>query len=305
MIKKVDFDEIIKQNVIEVSGCDVLGYKLLETRSEPYGSYYSNDEFEHFLEEMNSPPYIEIFRAYKEGKGGELYEKNGRYGKMPPKMASVASSSRFCYLALRDGAQALGCSGRVLFEQECEMDNIKGNAPQLDAYIPNENIYVEAKCHEIFDSHRVKMKGQYWKLIYGEGNSFGFEVREKTSERQFEIPLSVFGIEGNSSMFDIKQFLCHLLGIKTQNKAKESATLVYLFFKPKVKSDKRRKEIDEVFERLQDEVIKIFNSAPIQQFVTSAKIHLRAVAEYSEVMEALSDNNVITLTETFCKDIKK
>ena len=37
-------------------------------------------------------------------QGAELSEKRNRYGTFtPPKIASVASSSRFCYLALKDG----------------------------------------------------------------------------------------------------------------------------------------------------------------------------------------------------------
>lgn len=294
-MKKVEFDELIKQNIKEVKGSDVFGYKLPETRVEQYSNYYSNDEFMSFIEEMKSSPYQEIYHAYNDGKGGELVVKNGRYGKMPPKMASVASSSRFCYLALRNGAQGLGGSGIVKFEHECKIKGVFGNAPQLDAYIPNENIYVEAKCHEIFDSHKVIMKEKYWKLIYGKNNYFGFDIIEKPEKGDFEIPLSVFGLERDSSMFDIKQLICHLLGIEAQKRDIESATLVYLFFKPKAKTNNKQKAIDEVFAILQDEILKIFDSAPIQRFVTSRNIHLRAIMEHSEIMEPLSRNNTITI----------
>lgn len=99
-------------------------------------------------------------------------------------MASVASSSRFCFLALKDGANAFGGTGEVVFEHECKINGISGIAPQLDAYIPNENM----------------------------------------------IPLSVFGINKSSSMFNLKQFLCHLSGIESQ--AGDSKILAYLFFKP-------------------------------------------------------------------------
>ena len=297
MIGKKDFDEIIKQNIKEYIGRDVFGYRMTETKTKVYGNYYSNDEFDAFVAEMKSPPYQEIYRAYNDGKGSELVTKNGRYGKMPPKMASVASSSRFCYLALRDGAQGIGGSGIVEFEKECRIKDLSGTAPQLDAYIPNDNIYVEAKCHEIFDSHKVKLKEKYWDMIYGNDNCFGFEVVEKADEEEFEIPLSVFGIEKASSMFDIKQFLCHLLGVKSQKEDAEQATLVYLFFKPKAKSESVQMEIDEIFDKLREEIVKIFNSAPVQQFVASNNIHLRAVAEYSEVMEPVSKNNIISIAE--------
>ena len=294
-IKKAEFDELIKQNIKDAVGCDVFGYKLPETKAEPYGNYYSNDAFASFIDEMKSPAYQEIYRAYSEGKGSELVVKNGKYGKMPPKMASVASSSRFCYLALRDGAQGLGGSGIVKFEQECKIDGLPGNAPQLDAYIPNENIYVEAKCHEIFDSHKIQMKEKYWDLLYGKDNCFGLDITEKPIGESFESPLSVFDIEKTSSMFDLKQLICHLLGIASQKREAEPATLVYLFFKPKAKTEQDAKKIDEVFEVLQDEIKKIFASAPIRHFTARNQIQLRAVAEYSEIMEPLNSNNIVTI----------
>jgi len=294
-MEKTKFDEIIKRNLLDSIGEDVFGYKVSETDKPPYKNYYNNDTFQLFVEEMQTPLYVDIYNSYNDGKGGELYEKNGRYGMLPPKMASVASSSRFCYLALRNGAEGIGGSGTVKFEYECRINGVTGTAPQLDAYVPNENIYVEAKCHEIFDSHKIEMKEKYWDSIYGEKNDFGFEVIENNWDETFKIPLSVFGINKSNSMFDIKQFLCHLLGISSQKKENDSATLVYLFFKPKTKNDIDQKEIDKVFDDLQEEIITVFNSIPIQNFIKNNTIKLRAIAEYSDVMESLNNENVITL----------
>lgn len=294
MMNKTKFDEIIKGNLLKSIGEDVFGYVVSESGKEPYTNYYDNENFQFFIDEMKSS-YENIYNSYNDGKGSELYEKNGRYGKIPPKMASVASSSRFCYLALRDGANGLGGTGTVQFEYECRINGVPGTAPQLDAYIPNENIYVEVKCHEIFDSHKVVMKEKYWDFIYRENNGFGLETIEKNVEDTFEIPLFVFGIEKTNTMFDIKQFLCHLLGISSQKNATDSATLVYMFFKPNAKSEVERMEIEEVFEVLKDEVNKIFNSTPIQRFIKNNNIELKAVAEYSEVMESLNSENMITL----------
>lgn len=211
-MKKETFDNIIKKNLIDVTGIDNFGYKLTRT----YSNYYNKSAFAVFLTEMKNPPYESYYWSYASGKGSELKEQDGRYGKLPPKMASVASSSRFCYLALRDGADALGCKGSVEFEKACEIEGIDGIAPQLDAYIPEKNIYIEAKCHEIFDSHKVILKEKYWNLFYGLDNDFGFEVREKEKEETFSIPFSVFGISKTSTRFDVKQLLCHLLGIASK-----------------------------------------------------------------------------------------
>lgn len=294
MMNKTKYDEIIKGNLLKSMGKDVFGYVVSESGKEPYTNYYDNETFQLFIDEMESS-YANIYNSYKEGKGSELYEKNGRYGKTPPKMASVASSSRFCYLALRDGADGIGGTGIVKFEHECKINGVSGTAPQLDAYIANENIYVEAKCHEIFDSHKIVMKEKYWNYIYGENKGFGLENIEKNEDDTFEIPLSAFGIEKSNTMFDIKQFLCHLLGISSQKNTTDSATLVYLFFKPKTKDETERMEIEEVFDELQVEINKIFSSTPIQRFIKNNNIELKAVAEYSVVMESLNSENMITL----------
>lgn len=82
-------------------------------------------------------------------------------------MASVASSSRFCYLALKDGAEAIGGTGDVVFEKECKIKGVGGTAPQLDAYVASENIFVEAKCHEMFDEKTTVMRESYQEYIIG------------------------------------------------------------------------------------------------------------------------------------------
>lgn len=292
LLKKDTFDAIIKSNVLKKTGENCFGYTVSDT-AKKYDTYYSNQAFDAFINEMKTSIYREAFCAYDCGKGGELQEHTGRYGKMPPKMASVASSSRFCFLALKDSAHALGGTGKVVFEHECRITGISGTAPQLDAFVPNENIYVEVKCHEIFDSHRVVMKRKYWNLIYGENNKFGLSPESELCADTFEIPLSVFGITKKNSMFDIKQFLCHLLGVDAQSGSPKK--LVYLFFKPKSTNNDEQKELDEIFSNLQCEIAAIFQSEPIRRFCQSSNITVSAVAENSEIMEPLIATNMIQL----------
>lgn len=287
MINKKEFDNIIRRNIIRVTGRNDFGYNA----GKPYENYYSIMAFNDFLHEMQLPQYKSHYDRYKIGSGSELKP----HGLTPPKMASAASSSRFCYLALRDGAEALGCSGRVIFEHECRITGISGTAPQLDAYIPDMNTYIEVKCHEIFDSHKVILKEKYHSLFFGEGNAFGFEKKEKPSTDSFELPLSLFGISDTSSMFDIKQLLCHLLGIASCKEQETHAKLIYLFFKPKTISPDEQIQTDEVFNRLCNEIRSIFCSAPIKKFTAHNNIILSAAAEYSEVMERLSKDNIIYL----------
>ena len=291
---KKNFDEILKQNVINATGVDLFGYGINDRN---YPNYYSACAFADFINQMTNH-YPEHYKSYSEGEGNELIPKKGRYGLLPPKMASVASSSRFCYLALRNGAVALGGSGDVEFEHACHISEIKGGTPpQMDAYIKNENIFVEAKCHEIFDSHKVILKSKYFDLLFGQDNDFGFASRQKSDDRCFEISLLEFGIDKKTTRFDIKQLICHLLGIKSHNSQKEPATLVYLFFKPKASTESQQKEIDEVFDDLTNEIKTIFGSesSPIKKFAEKNKITLKAVAQYAEIMSPLIIENTIRL----------
>ncbi len=80
-------------------------------------------------------------------------------------MASVGSSSRFCYLALKDGSSTYiskhPCTKeQIEFEKECPFLNISKGHLQLDAYVSlvNADVYVEVKYHEIFSLHIPKFK---------------------------------------------------------------------------------------------------------------------------------------------------
>lgn len=291
-MKKEEFDNIIKENIAKRIGNNHFGYTVLET-SKTYNNYYNKQSFFKFIEDMKSSHYHKAFCAYCDGKGSELIEHMGRYGKLPPKMASVASSSRLCFLALKDGASAINGTGEVKFEYECKIEGITGIAPQLDAYVQNENIFIEAKCHEIFDTHHIIMKNKYWNLIYGYHNQFGFKQLQNNNEKEFNIPLSVFGINKTYSMFDIKQFLCHLLGIAAHSK--EQKTLVYMFFKPISDHIEIQKEIDKVFSDLKEEIESIFNSYPIKNFCKLNHIELCAIAEEAKIMESLTKENMMII----------
>ena len=287
-MNKQRFDSFIRKN-LTADGRTDFGYAL----SKIYENYDSRQAFSRFLQEMRAN-YPDAFLAYSRGKGSELREQAGRYGKTPPKMASLASSSRFCYLALRDGASALG-GGRAVFEHERRIDGVDGIAPQMDAFVPEDEIYVEVKCHEIFDAHHAVLKRKYWEKIYGVENAFGFPIRELPSGETFEIPLSVFGISKRTTRFDIKQFLCHLMGIASRPNRQKTARLVYLFFKPRMDCPREMEEIQQVFDELREEIRCIFRSDPIRRFLTANQIQLEAVAEYTQTMGPLRQDNMIVL----------
>lgn len=280
---KEKFDGIIKSNLIKSDiSADSFGYEI---EGRKYENYYTSDCFKSFVERMKK----EHHEKYYGGKGGELDEKMGRYGLMPPKMASVASSSRFCYLALKD-------INDVEFEKDCRIFDDNEIAPQLDSYIPQEycNIFLEVKCHEIFDSHKLKMKNKY--LTYFKENNIFPEIASNATEGEdeFTAPLSLFGIDKESSRFDVKQFICHLLGVAKKT-GEKPAKLVYLFFIPVVDDVETAGEIKEVFDQLQSEIKAIFTSEPIVKFCKAKNISLSAIAEKSRIMETLTTENMVVL----------
>lgn len=279
------FDGLILKN-LECKGFGPFGYKM---GSKSYPSYYSQDAFTAFKLEMGFC-HPQHYNRYINGQGSELLETE-----TPPKMASVASSSRFAYLALRWGAQAIGGTDQVEFEHECRIQGIRGTAPQLDAYTTDENgnpIYVEVKCHEIFDPHKTELKAAYWENIYGEKNAFGFSSKKAIKDREtFDIPLDQFGITREHSMMDIKQLLCHLMGIASQKEQKQPATLIYLFFKPAV-TGSHHTILDGIFSQLTNEIDYIFNSKPIKTFCFVHRIDLKVVVEESATMERLTASNI-------------
>ena len=303
-LAKWEFDEIIRKNLI-ASGIseECFGYRTIEKSwvEEDYPDYYENAEFAKFLEKMetNYPNHYRKFwgdpdaAENKGGKGGELVPKKGRWGMVPPKMASVASSSRFCYLALRDGTDAL-IPGRSLtkddveFEKECRIFEAGGTAPQLDAYVKDEvcDRYIEAKCHEIFDKHRIELKNKYWDIFKEEKSLRPVLSKAVKYRESFELPKEVFGLTSNHMRFDVKQLVCHLLGIAKQSEGKY-AELVYLFFKPVCEEEELSAKMDEVFEELQQETDAIFQCKPIKEFCEEHKIRLRVIIQNEKVMGPL------------------
>ena len=289
-MNKKEFDNVIKKNLVDKYGVDKFGYIIGD---KCYENYCSNEEFQMFKNEMeHGEVYNDYYKYYDGGAGSELIEKKGCYGVVPPKMASVASSSRFCYLALRDGAKPLG-GNKVKFEYACEISDIKAAmCPQLDAFIEDSNTFIEAKCHEIFDNHQILMSTKYIKYL---SEDFGIDVEGMIEKDKIKIPLLTFGVK--TSRFDIKQLLCHLIGVSSEkaNLGLTDANLTYLFFKPKTSDEKKKQQIEQVFEELKEEIEQIFTNEYICKFTSKHNIRLNAIAEYSEIMESVTNAELIKL----------
>lgn len=201
--------------------------------SRPYENYLTNGQWEDFLTEMKK--YKDVFDTFSNSPGGELEKHfNGRWNKMmPPKMASFASSSRMIYLLSRE-------IPRFEFEKSlpiCIYHNGIETVASLDGYcdLGSKEIYVEAKCHEFYSSNSTKFKDKYLDFYsYLEAEtcgSFKYLVDENP-----KTPVVRFSWKGTSiTQFDLKQVLCHLLGIAKQSlleKGKKDPVLLYLVYNP-------------------------------------------------------------------------
>lgn len=212
----------------EIQGCsEKCGYKT-SSGSGPYWNYMENKVWEDFLKNSMLP----IHKAqYLDGDGGELLEKNSRYGMMPPKMASYGSSSRFIHNLSRD------VEG---FYFEKQLPTRVGHAPaNLDGFLHTANcdIYVESKCREIYNhTSYIKISNAYepiYKYIHDKNNSFVFD-RKDLEIGYFRCSFSYNGRQ--IKHFDIKQLICHFLGISAdilENNKNTNVKFLYLIFNPK------------------------------------------------------------------------
>lgn len=207
------------------------GYKANNGRL--YTAYYTNDEWQTFKNEMEKN-YKSAYDDFKDGDGGELDER----GQYPPKMASYGSSSRFIFECSRD-------IPNFQFEKKLGIYVPARNKKQeakasLDGYIMEKNIYVEAKCREIYNRNTPEFNGKYEEFytylrVHTQGR-FNFDI-VKHINKKGEISRRVRFFWDNKRImhFDCKQILCHLLGIAKNtitNPQTISPTLLYLVYKP-------------------------------------------------------------------------
>ena len=208
-------------NALAVLETHELGYKI--DGGTTYENYMSDAAWTCYLSGISE----EHYRQYGGGEGGELKAKKGR----PPKMASVASSSRMIYELSRD------VPGFVF---EKKMPTVVGGEANLDGYLEKEDtlIFVEAKRREPY-SHRaiqdIKKKYQpvYRWLREKMPRVFSCVMEELPNS---EYMRTVFFCRGNVVVsFDIKQMICHMLAVA--NEALRSGTekkilFLYLLFDP-------------------------------------------------------------------------
>ena len=205
------------------------GYKI---ENNIYCNYLSKNSWKEFKDSIKK-----VHRCqFEDADGGELKEKKGRWGICPPKMASFGSSSRFLYNISKD---------IVGFQFEKLLPTRVGGTANLDGYIMrgDVDVFVEAKCKEIYSSHKTIEVSDVYKEIYDKlktDNGFSYDnngrpIKDgKTDDKHFKC---TFKFDGEEIVhFDIKQLICHFLAISANilenEKANKKVKFVYLIFNP-------------------------------------------------------------------------
>ncbi len=281
------FDYYIKQSFEE--GYEFLGEPSLKLSKEygfclsstkqVYDRYFSK---EMRLEELLSDDIRECYEPKKTKKttsGNEF--RSGKF-------YSVASSSRFAVSSFTEELNGKldyikRINGEEIKEAKFEYDApIAGipkerHCPQLDFFFKtNKGTYfIEAKCHEIFDSHKSIRLSPNYKGFLNEHNlskSYAGKIRiDRKGNETEEVFLS---LEGNKEKnrfllaedfdcklktyhFDFKQFLCHLMGILSYAEKHKSEEIYFYYLVYKNELYKTETE-SKIYEELEAEVKEVF-----------------------------------------------
>lgn len=211
-----------------------------------YENYIDNDTWITFVDEMKKQ-YTSAYEQYGEGSGDELgIKKIGRY---PPKMASYGSSSRMIYMLSRDVPG---------FCFEKKLPTTVGGIANMDGYLCCEGTqyYVEAKCREPYSPKSYVVDRKYEDLYRWLDQDKKARINcniNVLDENKMEVQ---FLIDGTAlTRFDIKQMICHLLGIATEklnHPTEEKTEFLYLLYNPT--------RIELVDQRYQDQILSIYET---------------------------------------------
>ena len=197
-----EFDEAIAKQESEKNSVG-RGYKIGEKK--PYDAYMDNESWLRFIKQMRP----EHYNQYNSGSGKELESKDGK----PPKMASFASSSQMICRLSRN------VKGFVFEEQ---LPTTVGGLANLDGYLPlsEKLIFVEAKCREPYghsgeQTISTKYEELYRYLANQENFPFKCEIKKEADEAK-NMQVAFAWEDQKVEHFDIKQMICHLLGIATK-----------------------------------------------------------------------------------------
>ena len=263
---------------------------LQETESQPntqagycigdrvYTNYLSNACWETFkLRMQNDNPVA--YEMYTHGGGKELEErKSGRYT-YPPKMASFGSSSRMIYNLMK-------ATPRFLFEKK--LPTTIGGTANLDGFIETEQkcIFVEAKCREPYaetqNAIADKYRSLYEAITNSANNNLTCDIGDMAAGK---MQVRFLCDETHIQNFDIKQMICHLLGIATaylQGKYEKPIDFIYLLYNPTglvIEDGARQRAINDIYLLERNEGQKIDFDGLFYDILVYLQTHCRLGAD--------------------------
>lgn len=265
----------------KVGKCYILGERQ-------YENYIDNEAWTAFVDEMKRQ-YPTAYEEYGEGSGDELgIKKIGRY---PPKMASYGSSSRMIYMLSRD------IPG---FRFEKKLSTSVGGIANMDGYLCNgeTHYYVEAKCREPYSPKSYVIDRKYEDLY-----------RWLDQDEKVALTCDIIILDKNKmkvcfladgkelTRFDIKQMICHLLGIATaklNQPTEEKTEFLYLLYNPK--------HIEIVNQHHQEQMLSIYETAVAEcKCIPFAELYA-AVVRYLYInrkVGMISENKMLKIAGNF------
>ncbi len=216
------------------------GYEI-EGKKDPYDNYMSKKSFEKFKSEMNPV----AFKQFGKGGGSELKERKNKAKVVvaPPKMASFGSSSRMMYNTA-NSVETIQSE----FNYEKKLHTTVGGTANLDGYVKTDkhHIFVEAKCREPYGDKDDEIRSVYsdfYEHITNSKINLTCDIiryfKKRSSNNKINEYMIVDFYFGDKKIehFDIKQMLCHLLGIGTKILKENLYTdsdikFIYLLYNP-------------------------------------------------------------------------
>ena len=246
--------------------------KILGDKHIKKGTVYYDNEY--LLELLKNLIKDDLFGVYH----GELSTNSKGV-----KMTSIGSSSRFCYLASK---------GLYADITEHEKTDVKNDCchPHYDGYARSTNTFYEFKCHELCDnSTHSKLSESYVPLLHQY-----FTIDTHPHKLRF----SDFGIEykDNPSIyninFDVKQFICHILGILTVATPDNRAALKYVWVIP---GKNINKELDDFIHDVEKQIKGVFDGFnKVEVKVLGNKYLLEELIKFElDVVEAKTINDFV------------
>ena len=198
-----------------------------------------------------------------------------------PKMLSVASSSRLGFL--------YGLENNVVgFETTVSNSRCR---PNFDNYDEENKIYLEYKCHEFTcrtKEHNQLLAETYKTLVPKHFPGIDFKPENLGM---------TFGVDMTEPFFDLKQFVCHILGLLSKASKTDKVTLQYVAFVPDEDllkdnvalskwMEKLKSQINTIFEKFKKKQVKDSkgNEGHLEEFITLSEVKYVEVAKINDIV---------------------